>query len=504
MTIPSVRPTSSIYVPLLPHFPRPLPDELLFSVLCRLLERLDYTPRQFRRLLGFSATSSFNPLFPLPIRRLLTYIPRDFISEEELVRNNSILPFLKPFVLPRYYAGLLQRTLHEIPLTKKIRNPRKAKIPFLKFCPHCAAEDRSNYGMPYLRRTHQVPGVEICLKHRTLLSQVPFSTTKGYNFFRPNQQLYSTKQPTRTISTQLLRLAEDLQALPNTLDSLSPSEVWPAIHWNMGSTRLKLTRENTRIRFLHYVQPFQTILRFDSDISRPAYNRQLDKLTTPALALLCIRFGGKSPEEFLRELRGFNPNALNARPCLNEQCTAYRQKIIPDSQTILPNTGYFIFRCPNCEFAYLLNRMTKHREVNRLIVYSLGKEKDRQFCRLWRDLKLSFEEIRRAFKLGYRETYFLAHYLGLPMDRDGLSINRTFYKTVVKQFEKRDNTLEKAKQTLLTASKRHPRLSFSQLRNLNNKNMTAAGTVNLFHPEWAREKFGVRERPRRSAKFHQS
>src|ERR1700722_14107021 len=135
MTVPSVRPTSSTHVPLLPTFPRPRPDELLFSVLCRLLERLDYNPRQFRRLLGFSATSTFNPLFPLPIRRLLTYIPRDFISEEELVRNNSILPFLKPFVLPSYYAALLQRTLDELPLTKKIRNPRKAKIPFLKFCP---------------------------------------------------------------------------------------------------------------------------------------------------------------------------------------------------------------------------------------------------------------------------------------------------------------------------------------------------------------------------------
>lgn len=43
----------------------------------------------------------------------------------------------------------------------------------VRFCPVCASENIDNYGFTWFRRTHQLPGVEWCLRHFQKLQIAP-------------------------------------------------------------------------------------------------------------------------------------------------------------------------------------------------------------------------------------------------------------------------------------------------------------------------------------------
>ncbi len=68
-------------------------------------------------------------------------------------------------------------TLH--PLTKKVINYKASKKLTLspiggaadpiKICPECLSEDEAEFGVGYLHRQHQIPGVAACAKHQILL-----------------------------------------------------------------------------------------------------------------------------------------------------------------------------------------------------------------------------------------------------------------------------------------------------------------------------------------------
>lgn len=49
---------------------------------------------------------------------------------------------------------------------------------YIRYCPECAKEDRENYGETYWHRTHQIPRIRVCPKHRCFLenSEIPVSS----------------------------------------------------------------------------------------------------------------------------------------------------------------------------------------------------------------------------------------------------------------------------------------------------------------------------------------
>jgi hypothetical protein len=483
---------------LLPFFPKPLPDELLFSLLCRLNEALDLNSTDFGRLIGsFTGKQTWvNPLFPVPVKRLLELVPPGVTSERELIQNNTLLPFLKPFVASDFYPHLLKRSLYgKSNVLSEARRTHMICVPSLLFCPKCASDDKTKYGTPYLRRTHQLPCCQVCPDHLVRLVSIPAYSSTGYRFFHLSSRLDPTTAAEPEPEAKIVNLARDLASIPTIFGSHSADELWPAIHWNMGDTRLKLAKGATRLKFLEYAGPFNKSIRLSS-ISETTLKskKRLRRLSAPALALLCIRFGGRDPVSFVRELKKFDPAKSTNRPCLNSQCAEHGQKIIPSSGTPLPRTGYLIFRCPQCGFAYLLNGATKHKDNHNLVIYSLGEEKDKQFRQMWLDPQFTFPVIRTKFSLTYHATFYVAHYLRLPLDRNGLDVHQPSYQRMARLFEKREQKLNQSKHLLLIRSAEHPKLSFNKLRHLDYETMSATGTVKLFDPEWMREHFGVRRR----------
>lgn len=87
----------------------------------------------------FSIIQSLSILLNLPEREILlqhTLVPAILRSESERSGRDS------PRVIPQRMQGCI------------------------KFCSHCIKEDIAQWGVPYLHRTHQIVGVDWCLKHQ--------------------------------------------------------------------------------------------------------------------------------------------------------------------------------------------------------------------------------------------------------------------------------------------------------------------------------------------------
>lgn len=215
------------------HFTRPLPDELLFSTLCRLKVRLNMSHRAFVAHFGVSKypAQARNPLFPVPIGHLAEIIPPETATKDELLRNQTLLPFLKPFVLPKYYEKVLNRTESG---TSRVDLAKRVSSPELQFCARCAEEDQKKHGTPYFRRFHQLPGTTVCVAHRLRLIPIPRPYHTGYFFFDLRKLLEIPTKSSPKVSDRAITLAQDLYAIPQIFDSMEPTDVWGAIRWELG------------------------------------------------------------------------------------------------------------------------------------------------------------------------------------------------------------------------------------------------------------------------------
>jgi hypothetical protein len=496
------------------HFPRPLPDELLFSTLCRLSELQILGNGRLVKHLGLyhgpSSRSVVNPLFPVPTSVLAQLTPRKMITEDEMIANHTLLPFLKPLVLPEFYESQLNR----IRYGRVDNNSRRTSIPALQVCPICIKEDAMPLGgLPLIRRSHQIPGVLVCLKHHCWLNQVPPTNRTRYSYFHPSRLLDLSAVKGGKIPESVITLAQDLQDIPNIFRSLDAREIWRVLRWNLGKMKIRgdpeclsttsrptgfIVSEQTKAAFLHYATPFKEILELDRRQLRTVrIATQLERLTTPALALLYLRFCKLTPVEFVQKLQKSELQSSITRRCLNPMCSDYEKRVIPDARKRLPGTGNYLFECPTCEFAYLIPRESLALDSRHVIVYSLGKDRNEQFREFWADPRVSFRQILQTFGLTHSKTFHLARHLGLPMDRGGLSLKTIHFQRALKQIQEAEQRIEKAKKIMLNAAQKYPGLSFGKLKTATTPKIKhAAVHLTRFDPDWIQEHFGTDTRPR--------
>ena len=151
-------------------FPAPYPDELWYSVICRyhIHSGNSCAKHTLRQLYGdnFSAPSL---MLCGSVNTLLTQLPQGFLSA-------------------------------------------------MRYCPVCCQEDLQLYGEPYWHRSHQLPDMRICTKHRCWLvdTDVTYDTARQQELFPATFTMQLAKKPTAPVPDCLLAL--DL-LLQDTLDS---------------------------------------------------------------------------------------------------------------------------------------------------------------------------------------------------------------------------------------------------------------------------------------------
>ena len=102
------------------------------------------------------------------------------MSEEEYIRNHSVLPFYQMFLPKENYDRLCNLIFKEGKyysncIYKRIKNVSCNNE--LYYCPMCLKETPSSLGV---ETVHQLPGVHVCYKHGCLLNSIQLQRTRDF------------------------------------------------------------------------------------------------------------------------------------------------------------------------------------------------------------------------------------------------------------------------------------------------------------------------------------
>lgn len=167
----------SLLVSKLGHFPTPYPYEIFYSVCARYSHRVKYSDsKELCKELFSNLTASAVPDFPCHLNNFAANLSDNkCYTPKRIINELTLLPYYSPF-LP---DEVVERTKHQMQTancagihTRLGLMASRVKLPkFLKYCFQCAAEDFNRFGENYWHRSHQLPGVLVCWKHKEILGE---------------------------------------------------------------------------------------------------------------------------------------------------------------------------------------------------------------------------------------------------------------------------------------------------------------------------------------------
>lgn len=162
----------------LAFFPAGLPDETLHSWISR-YHRLSGNWQERQTLNDTFSTHLLIATANLPshLNAFLKALPEHAqLSMEQLIDRATFLPYFSPFLLPGQAARCLQAMSGQnaggmkigIGLVASRIGARNA----FRYCRQCCAEDEELHGSAYWHRTHNLPGVLVCHRHKAVLMEL--------------------------------------------------------------------------------------------------------------------------------------------------------------------------------------------------------------------------------------------------------------------------------------------------------------------------------------------
>ncbi|QFI38797.1 hypothetical protein FR932_13520 [Moritella marina ATCC 15381] len=153
-------------------FPDALPDETIFSWLCRY--HLIAAHSSFRHytlpMLGINGSRPTNE-FPVFLPQLSDL---SGVSLNDLINHMRSLHYYEPFLLERDYKLAFEalKSGDSASLQSKLGMVanRIASGQYLKYCPLCVVSDCEKYGVAYWHKVHQLIGVLVCPVHNCHLN----------------------------------------------------------------------------------------------------------------------------------------------------------------------------------------------------------------------------------------------------------------------------------------------------------------------------------------------
>ncbi|HJV74891.1 MAG TPA: TniQ family protein [Noviherbaspirillum sp.] len=185
--------------------PPDLPDEALISDVGRYhILSANHTITQTYQELFHCSPFSLNAWIPPHLAKLASHLPGDVAANTRaLLQHKTLFPLLQLF------SGL---TFPESPLTLRsnrrldearppgnlsadnaIQYPKRLTVEPTRLCVKCMHEDLKSHGVPYIHRSHQIPGVEVCAKHGVSLIDRCFYCSCWFD--RPKQLVLTPWRP---------------------------------------------------------------------------------------------------------------------------------------------------------------------------------------------------------------------------------------------------------------------------------------------------------------------
>ena len=357
----------------LPFFPTPYDDELLYSVLGRYHQMTANTSFKatLQDLFGLDTIIAVTDL-PSHLSRLCSQLP-DSMYPTIIIQRHTLFPYLSPF-LPanrarQVYESMVADSGGGINSRIGLMASGVSEPRFLRLCPTCASMEEQVYGQTYWHRVHQLPGVLVCPMHKVKL----ISTQVSYH--SPRRQVFETP-PLRQI-----RCLETVEVLDGNLSFVAEQSFW--LLTNSVSLTLEQIREFYvsrlgrygyvtecgNIRFRQLIPSFvafygdEFLNTMDSNITEDAEDTWLHKVLRkprvschPLRHILLLKYLGCSLSDLFESPRlrhQKHPFGISPWPCLNPAAPHYRDNVVHrcDVRWIEGTTPFGTFTC-NCGFVY--------------------------------------------------------------------------------------------------------------------------------------------------------
>ncbi|NOI31045.1 TnsD family Tn7-like transposition protein [Vibrio coralliilyticus] len=144
-----------------------LPDESLYSRICRCLSIYEYSTEQALELLVGDKRAAIHPYLTSNLSVLAQATGE---SSKVLLSCQTLRPLFS-YYLPQYKKTIedVAATTNEVIRASQLSTFRGNEVLSVKYCPICARNDLHEYGVAYWHLSHQIPGVEACSAHSSWL-----------------------------------------------------------------------------------------------------------------------------------------------------------------------------------------------------------------------------------------------------------------------------------------------------------------------------------------------
>jgi hypothetical protein len=356
------------------YFPRPYPDELLYSVCARYhYYACNYSCKDTTEELFGKKTACAVVDLPGHLQYLCDQLPTgSSLTPDKIIIEHTIFPMFQPF-LPIKRVGKLIEAMKSPNKGGSIHNTigvmaSGVSAPkYLRYCQKCYEEDEKFFGEAYWHRVHQVSGVKICPRHGIWLEETEVhanSSENKHRFHLLQLPLLSCSLKTKDFAEYYpfyLKIAVSLDWL--LFNEINPSKLSEIRKRYLAYLELTGLAANGRLHQRDLLKEFNDFftkkflesLNCRVDQSEDNWlNRLLRKPRNtihPLRHILLMMFLGITPEKFFNEkVEKPLPFGPGPWPCLNPVSGHYRKlmirtiEITQDSKLKCP-VGHFQCLC---------------------------------------------------------------------------------------------------------------------------------------------------------------
>lgn len=269
------------------------PDETLYSLCARI--RLANTARcdrdACRSLFGQSMTTHVDE-FPVDLAHFCNVTYEDYGAPQDIIKAHCLTPYF--FTLEKATGKKNEKAWNQQRIRFSLAQLSNGGSMHWRLCPTCIAKEKTQFGVAYWHRQHQLPGSLMCSLHETLLHECEIPAPLRHNRLLLPDEVQAHKPPNWNAVNELREILSGLAHLnsailfdrsPEIDLSIARSTIWDALaDRGLLSQGGKIDRKYFLRDLLKRYEPLASLNCFAKDISANTLNRLISQLSENIIA----------------------------------------------------------------------------------------------------------------------------------------------------------------------------------------------------------------------------
>jgi len=416
-------------------------DEILYSAIARYNIRSgNISPKATLEELFGSRTVSAVMALPSNIDNFIKNMPINCkYTSEEIIYKHTLFPFYTAFLSSQRAKNIYQLMKGEnggsIYSSVGIMASSVIENTYFKFCSQCNKENKERWGEFHWDRVHQIPGITVCSKHKTLLldSKVLIHSQNKHEFICATEEnccAESTVQYTTETFNVIYILAKNIEKTLNYKFSNMPME-WFKEQYTTKLINLGISNVNGRIRQNELVDSFigyygkefltsvQSIVSVEDESNWITMIVRKHRKTFHTIRhLLLIQYLGLDLKELFKIKQEYKPFGEAPWPCLNGGAEHYLKPVVEDLKISYDGKSKNTIGTFTCSCGFVYSRSGPDVDINDR--YKFGRIKN--FGSEWEDKLKELVDKRLSLRAIARDLRVDARTVGKYADKLGLEI----------------------------------------------------------------------------------